>query len=118
MHFRSVYRFYFSLLVTFEGRSVSLPYLLSPQLPPPPISSLSQGVRCEHDEISRHDHITLHGREVICVAYPNEASPLKQSFLPLVLRNWKAGRHALPGLEESNCHILGWTAWLGMVGSV
>lgn len=52
------------------------------------------------------------------MAYPNEVGPLKQSFLPLVLRNWKAGRHALPGVEESNCHILGRTTWLGMAGSV
>lgn len=62
--------------------------------------------------------ITLYYRakgEGICVAYPNEVSPLKKSFLPLVLRNWKE-RARSSGLEESNCHILGWTAWLGMVG--
>lgn len=41
---------------------------------------------------------------MICVACPHQVSPLKPTFLHLVLRDWKAVRHALPGLEATTAY--------------
>lgn len=92
-HFIFVYHFYFSLLChIWRQKSVSLP--LSP-LPSATTASPSlPWVRVYPVSMTRYQGtITLYyrakGRD-LC-GLPNEVSPLKKSFLPLVRRNWKQG---------------------------